>query len=271
MFFFCFEANSNTHFPTLLFTPLKNPPFQISTFYASATLGCFFALMLEIISTTLIRLGVFCIWEPSIFSLTPTVPLIVLPWTLRDHKYRPKRITLFAADFTTTCIAAPIIEEYVKLKVMQLSTQLPRNFCYRKLGKSELNKKKRRKRKRKNYVIEEVTHRPNQEQVTSINSYVSHMIAASIGIKLADSVKRTMMYTKKGDSNKKFYALMRGFYPVHELCGTMTALELAKRNILGLDIPQWRMLFPAVFIHGMANLKEKLKEIYACNPDNREV
>ena len=200
-------------------------------------------------------MAVFCIWEPSIFALTPTVPLIVLPWTLRDHKYRPKRITLFAADFTTTCIAAPIIEEYVKLKIMQLSTNLPRNFRHRKLGKNELNKKKKRKKKRKNYAIEEIARGPNEEQVTSINSYVSHMLAASLGIKLADSVKRTMMYTKKADVNKKFYAALRGFYPVHELCGTMTALELAKRDVLGLDISSWRMLFPAVFIHGMANLK----------------
>ncbi len=211
--------------------------------------------MLEIIFTTLIRLAVFCIWEPSIFSLTPTVPLIVLPWTLRDHKYRPKRITLFVADFTTTCIAAPIIEEFIKLKVMQLSTKLPRNFQYRRLGKIELNKKKRRKKKTNKYIIEKIPRGPNENEVTSINSYVAHMLAASLGIKLADSIKRTMMYTKKDDVNKKFYSVMRGFYPVQELCGTMTALELAKRNILGLDIPQWRMLFPAVFIHGMANLK----------------
>lgn len=203
----------------------------------------------------MIRLAVFCIWEPFIFSLTPTVPLIVLPWTLRDHKYRPKRITLFAADFTTTCIAAPIIEEYIKLKVMQLSTNLPRNFKRRRLGKIELNKTKKKRKKRKKYIIEEVARNPNEMQVTSINGYVSHMLAASLGMKLADSIKRTMMYTKKNDVNKKFYSVMRGFYPVHELCGTMTALELAKRDVLGLDIPFWRILFPAVFIHGMANLK----------------
>ncbi len=239
---------------------------KISTFYASATLGTFFALMLEIGLTTLIRLAVFCIWEPSIFSLTPDVPLIVLPWTLRDHKYRPKRITLFAADFTTTCIAAPCIEEYVKLKVMQLSSNLPRNFRQRKLGKNENNKKRRRRGKKKNYVIEEIVRNQNEEQVTNINTYVSHMLAASLGMKLADSVKRTMMYTKKGDVHKKFYAIMRGFYPVHELCGTMTALELAKRDVLGFDIAQWRMLFPAVFIHGMANLKGmKVRSLFLRN------
>jgi len=211
--------------------------------------------MLEIILTTLIRLAVFCIWEPAIFSLTPMVPLIVLPWTLRDHKYRPKRITLFVADFTTTCIAAPIIEELVKLKVMQLSANLPRNFQYRKLSKPELSKIRKRKKQTNKHVIEKISRGPNDEDVTSINSYVSHMLAASLGMKLADSIKRTMMYTKKGDVNKKFYSVMRGIYPVQELCGTMTALELAKRNVLGLNIPLWRMLFPAVFIHGVANLK----------------
>jgi hypothetical protein len=92
---------------------------KVNTFYTSATLGYVLAFMLEIFVTTVIRLGVFLIWEPSIFSLTPTVPLIILPWTLREQKYRPKRITLFAADFATTCIVSTIIEEYIKLKVVE--------------------------------------------------------------------------------------------------------------------------------------------------------
>ena len=35
----------------------------------------------------------------------------------------------------------------------------------------------------------------------------------------------------------------------------MTALELARRNVLGIEIPLWRMLAPAVFIHAMANFR----------------
>jgi hypothetical protein len=45
---------------------------------------------------------------------------------LREKQYKPKRITLFAADFTASCLASPIIEEYLKLKVVQWTCKLPR-------------------------------------------------------------------------------------------------------------------------------------------------
>jgi len=231
----------------------------ISTFYISATLGYSLSFMVEIIVTGLIRLGVFWIWEPSIFALTPTVPLIILPFTVREHNYRPKRITLFVADFVATCVAAPIIEEYVKLKVVQLSTQLPRNFRrVKKIDTRKKHKKKKRGKKHKQkykHVMEPIELAPGEEPVTNINKYASHMLAASLGMKMCDTTRRVLMYTKQGDEHKHFYALFRGFFPIHELCGAMTALELAKRDVLGLNIPLWRMLLPAVFIHGMANLK----------------
>jgi hypothetical protein len=219
--------------------------------------------MMEVFATTIIRLGVFWIWEPSIFALTPEVPLIILPWTLREQSYRPKRITLFAADFAATCIAAPIIEEFMKLKVVQLSTKLPRNYCWRKLPKNESNGKKK-KRKRSKYVLEEIERKPGEVAVTNINSYASHMLAASLGMKFCDTTRRVLMYTKGGDTHKSFYAFFRGVYPIHELCGSMTALELAKRDVLGLNVPLWRMLLPAVFIHGLANLKG-MKPIFKWN------
>jgi len=100
----------------------------INTFHTAFTVGYFSSFLLEVILTTIIRLGVFLIWEPTIFSLTPTVPIVVLPWTLREHHYHPKRITLFVADFFTSCVAAPVVEEFIKLKVLELCVKLPRNF-----------------------------------------------------------------------------------------------------------------------------------------------
>eukprot|EP00557_Chaetoceros_sp_GSL56_P000243 CAMPEP_0176501246 /NCGR_PEP_ID=MMETSP0200_2-20121128/14053_1 /TAXON_ID=947934 /ORGANISM="Chaetoceros sp., Strain GSL56" /LENGTH=1004 /DNA_ID=CAMNT_0017900109 /DNA_START=140 /DNA_END=3154 /DNA_ORIENTATION=+ len=235
----------------------------VNTFYASATLGYSVALILEVIVTTLIRLGVFLIWEPAIFELTPQVPLIILPWTLREQSYRPKRITLFAADFAATCIASPIIEEYVKLKIVEFTTKLPSNYRWRKLPKHEAHGNKKKKRRRKQF-LEEIVRQPGDAAVTNLNSYMSHMYAASVGIKLCETTRRILLYTKQGDAYKSFYAFFRGFYPIHELCGCMTALELAKRNILGMNLPLWRMIFPAVFIHGMANLKGK-KPIFKWN------
>ena len=232
---------------------------QITSFYTSFTVGYALAFILEIIMTTVLRLGVFAVWEPNIFKLCPKVPLLVLPWVLRENRYRPKRITLFAADFLSSCVASPIIEEYVKLKILQLTVRLPRNFVWstktstNSSGKNDLKKN----RKSKRLVAEAAPKTPgeNTDEVTNINSYVTQMLAVSLGMKLCDSSRRILMYTKVNNLNKSFYAFLRGAFPIQELCGTMTALELAKRNVLGVTMAQWQMLLPAVLIHGMANLR----------------
>lgn len=81
------------------------------------------------------------------------------------------------------------------------------------------------------------------------------MLAASLGLKLFDVTRRILMYTKDSDLYKRTYAICRGTFPIHELCGTMTALLLARRDVLGVNLPQWQILGPAVFIHGMANFR----------------
>mmetsp|Transcript_29896 Transcript_29896/g.61737 ORF Transcript_29896/g.61737 Transcript_29896/m.61737 type:complete len:965 (-) Transcript_29896:2534-5428(-) len=229
----------------------------IGTFYVSFTVGYALAFILEIVVTTFLRLGVFMIWEPSIFSLTPRVPSIILPWVLREKQYRPKRITLFAADFATSCVACPIIEEYLKLKTVQWTCKLPRNF------KPSKKISKGKKRNRKN-ALQPVVRRPDKPEVININCYVSQMMASSLGLKLFDTFRRVLMYTKRGDDYKQFYAVCRGLFPIHELCGTMTALMLARRDILGIKMPLWKILGPAVFIHGMANFRG-MKPIFKWN------
>merc|ERR1711865_524790 len=54
--------------------------------------------------------------------------LFILPWVLREYKYRPKRITLLVADIVTSCIACPIIEEFTKLRLLQWTIPLSKNF-----------------------------------------------------------------------------------------------------------------------------------------------
>lgn len=98
----------------------------INSFFYSFTLGYAATFVVEILATTILRLAVFYIFEPDLFSLTPRVPVPLLPWVLREKKYHPKRITLFAADFGTSCIICPIIEECVKLFLLRWTTSLPR-------------------------------------------------------------------------------------------------------------------------------------------------
>ena len=127
------------------------------------------------------------------------------------------------------------------------------SFSYRNFNWTK--RKKDKKGKKKGKVRELISRSLEEEDVTNINPYVTHMLAASLGLKLCDSVRRILMYTKRRDAHKRFYAICRGIFPVHELCGIMTSLEVAKRDVLGVDMPLWRILAPAVVIHGMANFR----------------
>jgi hypothetical protein len=98
----------------------------VNSFFVAFTLGYVGTMIIEIVVTTILRLAAFCLFEPEVFSLTPKVPIPILPWVLRENQYRPKRITLFAADFGTSCVACPIIEECVKLCLLRWTASLPR-------------------------------------------------------------------------------------------------------------------------------------------------
>ena len=118
-----------------------------------------------------------------------------------------------------------------------------------------MSSSKRNKKKKKRRVAEPIVRNAGELDCVNANRYVTHMLAASLGLKLADAGRRILMFTKPTDENKSFYALCRGVFPVQELCGTITALALAKRDLLGVDIPLWKILGPAVVIHGMANFR----------------
>ena len=83
------------------------------------------------------------------------------------------------------------------------------------------------KRKTKRRVAEIVKRDQGDNDCTSANQYVTNMLAISIALKLADAARRILLYTKPNDANKGFYALCRGVFPIHELCGAMIAIAFA--------------------------------------------
>ena len=122
-----------------------------------------------------------------------------------------------------------------------------RNFNWVTKANSKQSKKRR--------TAEAIVRGPGEQDVVNANKYVTHMLAASLGLKLFDAARRILVYTKAHHPDKSFYAACRGLFPIQELCGTMTALALAKRDLLGVDMPLWKLLAPAVVIHGMANFR----------------
>lgn len=103
--------------------------------------------------------------------------------------------------------------------------------------------------------VAEAVRKPGELDCINANQYVTHMLAVSLGIKLSDAGRRILLYSKPRHASKSFFAVCRGIFPIHELCGGMTAVALAKRDLLGMEMPLWKLLAPAVVVHGMANFR----------------
>ena len=89
----------------------------------------------------------------------------------------------------------------------------------------------------------------------AVRSYIIHMAAISLGLKVADNTRRIVQYTRPHQRHKQFFSLARGFFPVQELCGAMTALALARRDVLGLGGWDITSLVPAIVLHATATLR----------------
>jgi hypothetical protein len=104
-------------------------------------------------------------------------------------------------------------------------------------------------------VAEVMPRGAGEHDVINANSYIAHMLAVSLGLKLFDAIRRILMYTKSQHKSKAFYAFCRGVFPIQEACGIMTALALAKRDLLGFPLPAWRILLPSILFHSTANYR----------------
>ena len=89
----------------------------------------------------------------------------------------------------------------------------------------------------------------------SVRSYIIYMTAITLGLKIADNTRRIVQSSRPQQRHKEFFALVRGIFPVQELCGAMTALSLARREVL--SIGEWDVvsLGPAVALHAAAALR----------------
>jgi hypothetical protein len=68
--------------------------------------------------------------------------------------------------------------------------------------------------------------------VVSVRTVVTYMLAVTLGIKTADNARRVLMYSAPSLRHKGFFAVVRGVYPVQELCSTLTALSHARMLML---------------------------------------
>ena len=148
------------------------------------------------------------ILEPMAFKFCPAIPAIFLPWKLSENHYFPSHLTLVLFTVLDSCLVSPVVEE--ALKLIALKTVM---------GKRASKKSK---------IVTSADLGPTQfapKKEHTLKSYVVVMTALSLGLKVADSVRRILLYTHANQKHKMFFALARSFFP-GKLCATVTNVSL---------------------------------------------
>jgi len=101
----------------------------------------------------------------------------------------------------------------------------------------------------------------NSDNHPHVRSYLIYMLAASYGIKVADMTRRILLYTHPYHPNKAFYALARSVHPIRELCGLLTGLRWAARDMLNHKTSLLSIIWPAVVLNSMACFRG-MKPVY---------
>ena len=94
-----------------------------------------------------------------------------------------------------------------------------------------------------------------------VRSYVVYMLTVSMALKSADITRRILLYSSSDHQHKTLYAIARSIYPVRELCGTLSALRWAGKDILGHRHSFLQCVSPAIALHMMSAIRG-MKPLY---------
>lgn len=219
---------------------------MIGLFVSAFFLGYPILYVLELLLISLARVAILKVTDPNVFErLCPRVPGLILPWMLREEKYIPSRLTTLLFSAVSSCAVAPAVEEFFKLKLLRRVL----------LGGTGATRAAVRPRRGWGLGRREESVSPPPPRPLTVRSYMIFMAALTMGLKVADNTRRILVYTSPHHRHKGFFAIARGVFPVQELCGAMTALAIARRDVLGLPGRDLTSLAPAVILHAAANLR----------------
>jgi hypothetical protein len=74
-------------------------------------------------------------------------------------------------------------------------------------------------------------------------------------MKIGDNTRRILLYTQPEHYHKTFFAIARSVYPIRELCGCLSALRWAAKDILGHNTTFLQRIWPAILLNAMASLR----------------
>jgi hypothetical protein len=148
------------------------------------------------------------LFDRQAYKNCPRIPAILLPWKLSENHYFPKHVTLVLFSVLDSCLFSPVVEESFKL--FMLKTILPKK-----------KDKKNVKKIGSKIHVGNMTENVPQEVLDSIGTAKEHslrsfmvvMTSVSIGLKVADNIKRIVLYTHANQKHRMFFAIARSFFP----------------------------------------------------------
>ena len=112
-------------------------------------------------------------------------------------------MTLVLFSVLDSCLFSPIVEEGFKLFILKI--------LLRKKMKKTISKKATVLPT--GNVAENVPHALKILEEHSLKSYMVVMISISIGMKVADNIRRIVLYSHANQKHRMFFAIARSFFP----------------------------------------------------------
>mmetsp|Transcript_14210 Transcript_14210/g.42990 ORF Transcript_14210/g.42990 Transcript_14210/m.42990 type:complete len:345 (+) Transcript_14210:64-1098(+) len=139
--------------------------------------------------------------------------------TLRELDLPPRtllmRLRAFVAEFAVTCVVAPVVEEFCKLRSAGVEST----------KRTELTKQQ------------------------PIHTVLLRCVSASVGMKFSDGARRISLYSRPWHPQPHFFAAGRGLFPIQELCGALTATRVfTKQSTFGI-------ILPSILLHASATFR----------------
>ena len=110
---------------------------------------------------------------------------------------------MFLFSLVNGCIVGPAVEEIAKLQMMRSMIALRSTKDPQDKGQPDGKRKD----------VSKMT------CPVSVRAHIIHMLAVSLGLRMADNIRRILLYTAPKDKYKTFFAICRSVFPVQELCG----------------------------------------------------
>ena len=129
-----------------------------------------------------------------------------MPWKLSENHFFPKHVTLVLFSVLDSCFFSPIVEESFKLIILK-------TLLRKKMKITDLKKPAVLPIGNVTENVPQALDNVGSSEERPLKAYMVVMISVSIGMKVADNVRRIVLYSHTNQKHRMFFAIARSFFP----------------------------------------------------------